>query len=292
MPLRKETSIRLSLGTIMIRESLRPDVSGGESQRTRRSLVRAAGAGLAAGLAVCLGGGASQARGRTAKAASRSHRYAVSVDGRQHRFSIDIPGRLYADARARPRSFAQAVRSARKSDLLNRLGREIADQYDSNSERLLAAQAVATAIPYSSDRSSTGRQSYVRYPAETLAEDTGDCEDLAIVLMGVLASPALGFQTGLIVPKGHCAVLVARTDVPSSCLSTNPLTVTLSETEYVYVESVARRTPGNWARNYGNQPLLAAYRHHWYPLNVAALGENFVDVMKSGNVDATWQFLD
>ena len=50
-------------------------------------------------------------------------------------------------------------------------------------------------IGYSSDNSTTGLEDYPRYPLETLADKTGDCEDTSILLTALLNS--MGYNAAL-----------------------------------------------------------------------------------------------
>jgi hypothetical protein len=263
---------------------------GAQNDRlTRRGMVCALAATAGVTLAGCVGGGdSSRAVGDVSGQFSR--RYVVDVDGSERRFGVDVPRETYTSVRQQSRSFGSAVDAARDSAMLERVGRRIARTYDSNTDRFLAAQAVVTDIEYARDISSTGRREYIRYPTETVVEETGDCEDLAILLAGLLSSDALGFRTGFVIPEGHCAVLVDRADLPESLLVADPLTVTLSGREYVYVEAVEERSPGSWARDYGDRPLLVAYRGRWHPLDVSALTDHSLDALTSGEFGSTAQF--
>jgi hypothetical protein len=268
------------------------DSSRGATQNdgsTRRKFLAAVGAVTTAGLAGCVSG--SETERPTDRVSGRlSRRYAVDVDEGTTAFEIDVSKAEYAAARDRSRSFAKAVEAARDSDALERLGRQIAREYSSDVDRLLAAQAVVTDIEYASDAETTGKREYIRYPAETIAEDTGDCEDLALVLGGLLSSDALDFRTGFVIPEGHCAVLVDRADVPESVLASDPLFVTVGDREYVYLEAVEGRTPGSWARDYGERPLLVAYRDGWHPLDAGALVDHSVETVSSSGSGSTAQF--
>jgi predicted transglutaminase-like cysteine proteinase len=149
------------------------------------------------GFGGCLGtGGKSSPTNGDSKV--RRRRYAVAVDGRRARLTVDVPTAAYKRAQEQPRSLSRAIASARSSELLHQLGRQIAAGYETNGEQLLAAQAAVASITYATDAASTGTGEYVRYPVETLTEQTGDCEDVAILLAGLPESPAIGFQACLV----------------------------------------------------------------------------------------------
>jgi hypothetical protein len=69
---------------------------------------------------------------------------------------------------------------------------------------------VQCCIPYSFDKDTTGFDDWPRYPIETLMEQTGDCEDVAILCAAVISR--LGFQTVLLLYPSHLAFGVAGAD--------------------------------------------------------------------------------
>ncbi|MDE7225486.1 MAG: hypothetical protein K2N49_01295, partial [Ruminococcus sp.] len=76
---------------------------------------------------------------------------------------------------------------------------------------LLDAVAYVQSIPYVSDIDSTGYEEFPKYPYETLYENCGDCEDVSILLAGLLRS--MGYGVCLVTPPGHMAVGVKTDDV-------------------------------------------------------------------------------
>lgn len=69
---------------------------------------------------------------------------------------------------------------------------------------------VQTCIPYARDKETTGHTEWPRYPIETLIEETGDCEDVAILCAAIIAR--LGFRVVLLDYPGHVAFGVAGAD--------------------------------------------------------------------------------
>jgi len=69
---------------------------------------------------------------------------------------------------------------------------------------------VQSCIPYSKDVDSTGHADWPRYPIETILDETGDCEDLAILCSAIIAR--LGFSVVLLHYPGHLAFGVAGAD--------------------------------------------------------------------------------
>ena len=66
---------------------------------------------------------------------------------------------------------------------------------------------VQSCIPYARDINTTGHQDWSRYPIETLMEETGDCEDVAILCAAIIAR--LGLPVVLVYYPGHVAFGVA-----------------------------------------------------------------------------------
>lgn len=80
-------------------------------------------------------------------------------------------------------------------------------------------------LHYASD----GKYEYPRYPAETLADMGGDCEDTSILLASLLMS--LGYKSILISPKGHMGVGIAvKGKYPG-------VSVALDRQNYYYIET-------------------------------------------------------
>ena len=70
--------------------------------------------------------------------------------------------------------------------------------------------AACQAIPYSADLESTNNPEYWRYPVETIADGTGDCEDTSVLLAALLRR--VGYRCSLFVFDDHVAVGVAVPD--------------------------------------------------------------------------------
>ena len=74
-------------------------------------------------------------------------------------------------------------------------------------ETLSFALAFVQSLEYTLDDVSTAYDEYPRYPLETLADETGDCEDTSILFAAL--SLAMGYDTVLLNPPGHIAAGVA-----------------------------------------------------------------------------------
>ena len=258
---------------------------------TRRNLLELTAVGSLAALGGCLGAGTPPDTFELdTRTNGRTRRIETTVDGRRTLFTASVPASEYTAAKRRDRSFRDAVHQARSSSVIDALGQQIGDRFSTSADRFVAAQGIVDSLQYLHDDTTSPSTEYVRYPVETLVEGVGDCEDLAILLLGLLSSAPLGCRTGLLVPKGHVAVLVALADVPESLLVPDPLTVTVAGVEYVYVESSARHPPGSWANDHGERPLLAAYRGCWYPLDTEAVVEELGDAIAERRLGEATQY--
>jgi hypothetical protein len=240
------------------------DRADGGAGWTRRGLLGTLGAGVA--LAGCV------ARGRSGGGEEPIQRaFTVPAEQGHERVGVDVPVGRYRRARNATHSFAAAMAAARGWDMLDRLAARIRRLAASRGAGLRAVQALTAGIDYATDRESTGRLEYVRFPAETLVDGEGDCDDKAVLLAGLLAADAFDCRTALLMPEGHCATLVARADLPAELLAPDPLTVALGGTEFVYVEAVEAVSPGRTAREYGTRPRLAAFTDRWHVLDARAV---------------------
>ena len=266
------------------RTSRRGDGHRGESNAsdpTRRRLLGALGAGVLTGLSGCVGG----VLGQSSTDAGRTLRGSVEVtfDHETTTVRYGVPAGAYRAARERDPTVPDATVAAGTADFLDDLAARLLDRADSPAASVRAAQSLTASLPYATDADSTGHQEYVRHPAETLVDGEGDCDDKAVLLSALLSRPAFDYRTGLVMPRDHCATLVARPDLPPGLVAT-PLTVRLDGTEFVYVEAVERVQPGDWAMDYGERPILAAYRDRWHLVDGGAVLDAAVAALDRGTV--------
>lgn len=238
------------------------------TNRTRRDVLRGLGLGAGLALAGCVASGES--RGTDAEATLTRH-LGVTVDHRPEELAVTVPADTYRQIGESPHSIPAGMVAARDRPFLDRIGAELMGQASDRTAAIHAAQSLTATIEYVTDLDSTGRAEFVRYPSETVVETEGDCEDKAILLAGILASDSLDCRTALLFPRGHCATLVARADLPADARTEDPLTVSLDGTEFVYVEAVEAVEPGLTARDYGTRERLAAYTDGWHVLDASAV---------------------
>ena len=235
---------------------------------SRRRFLSALGLGVLAGTAR-FASGHILAGPRDETTRSTDHK--VRIDGRVSRFEITVPDAHYQRVTGAEHSFSATFAAAQHQSYLATATADLAKQTSDRASAIRAAQSLAAGITYATDEASTGKFEFIRYPAETLVDGCGDCEDKAILLAGLLSRPPLDCRTALLIVPYHCATLVARADLPRSMVAAEPLSVTVGGTEYVYVEGVETVQPGRTARDYGDRPQMAAYDGHWTVLNTVAL---------------------
>lgn len=137
----------------------------------------------------------------------------------QEFFSVEMDAKEYLDIRNDP----DAVRSGNAADSMGKLA--VSDTAVSQIARFVteetsdgsaspaeyAVRFVQGAIQYQSDTARYGGDHW-KYPAETLWDSAGDCEDTAILLVTLLGT--LGYDTVLVEFEGHigCAVSIPGAD--------------------------------------------------------------------------------
>ncbi|RXK50389.1 hypothetical protein [Halorientalis pallida] len=258
------------------------------SDPTRRRLLGAVGATALAGLGGCIG----RVLGQSSTEDDRAIRGSVEITFDHEVTSVPygVPAAAYRAARDRDPTVPDAAAAAQTADVLDDLAARLLDRAGSPAAGVRAAQSLTASLPYATDAASTGHREYVRHPAETLVDGEGDCDDKAVLLSALLSRPAFDFRTGLVMPRNHCATLVARSDLPSGLVAT-PLTVTLDGTEFVYVEGVQPVPPGEAASDYGERPLLAAYRDRWHILDTGAVLNAAVTALDRGTAEVVTRYL-
>jgi len=235
---------------------------------TRRQFLAALGAGSLAGPAWDTH---EQSPAEPRDEAMRTSDHEIRIDGRTTELRIAVPEARYQRVAEAEHSFSRGFAAAKHQSYLAPVVTGITERASDRASAIRAAQSLSTRITYVTDKNATGEVEFVRYPAETLVDGCGDCEDKAILLAGLLSRPPLDCRTALLVVPGHCATLAAREDVPRELIAPDPVAVTLDETEYVYVEAVESVQPGRAARDYGDLPHVAAYDGRWTVLDADAL---------------------
>ncbi len=109
---------------------------------------------------------------------------------------------------------------------------QLADEQEySHKELAYMAIRLVQSISYVNDKDSTGREDYPKYPIETVYEMEGDCEDLSILLVGLLRK--MGFETCFVVFSDHVGVGIRLDDAE------NGTYFEYDGVKYYYVETTA-----------------------------------------------------
>lgn len=136
---------------------------------------------------------------------SKYREHSWKANGATHRLGVNIPDHIYDHYKAIPRTYnysSYVVEDAKYltipavSEALANKGRSLG--YTEWQTITLIINFVQN-LEY---RTETGE--YPRYPAETLAEAGGDCEDTSILLAAMLKH--LGYDCILLSPEGHMSV--------------------------------------------------------------------------------------
>lgn len=242
----------------------------GAAPQTRREFLAVLGAGTVTKVA---GGSDGHSLAGSGSDESLTTSHAVRIDDRRTELSVEVPRARYRATTAAAHSFSKAFAASHDQPYLGPVTADLAARTSDRAGAIRAAQSLTASIEYMTDEASTGSVEFVRYPAETLVAGLGDCEDVAILLAGLLGRSPLDCRTALLVVPGHCATLVARADLPAELISTDPVTVALGGTEYVYAEAVRPIPFGRAAKDYGSRPHVAVYNDRWIVLDADVLVE-------------------
>ena len=135
-----------------------------------------------------------------------------SSEGKQYAMSVDLPWEGYDFYAKVPRVYAQyGVYAFEHPD--HAVLKTVVAQFMGIAKRRRLSewssiQLVVSFVQQLSYQSEPGE--YPKFPAETLADGGGDCEDLSVLLSGILRE--MGYATRLVNPPGHMAVALACKD--------------------------------------------------------------------------------
>jgi len=167
--------------------------------------------------------------------------YTWIANGHEATVTLDIPRDLYDyyknqthPTNVTPDTISTYTITARDKQYIHALVNRLKDASDfkSYSARNDYHNVVAfvQSIEYADDIDPVTRQitEYPKYPIETLADGTGDCEDTAILTAALLKE--MGYDVAVVLPPGHAAVAVA-------CDNCNGYYYPLKGTRYYYLET-------------------------------------------------------
>lgn len=127
-------------------------------------------------------------------------------------------------------------------------------------------------IQYLPDYESRSLPDYHRAVEETLVDGCGDCKDHTYLLAGVLSQPPFEFRTAMVFVPNHMLLGVDLSDLPAAYADAP----TLSDTNYVAVESVAAQPIGD----YEGGPILAIYGDGFEYVDQAAITDTSIDFLR------------
>lgn len=137
--------------------------------------------------------------------------YAWDCDGRERNCSVSIDRQLldyyrkhrdhlayrydglYQDGQGGIAAYYGFMFSEKGRKTVRELAVKIADTITSDVGRIKEALAFVQSLPYVLDEKSKGKEEYVRYPLETMADGKGDCEDKAVLLGALLQEMGIDF---------------------------------------------------------------------------------------------------
>ena len=157
-----------------------------------------------------------------------------------HTYFIDVPKTAYQYFRMQDHTKNSNYVRYALSDYDREYVREIADAFTvmgknagyNERETIENFIAFVQSLSYTSDPETTGMEEYPRYPLETLVDNSGDCEDVAILIASVLHE--MGHGVVLLKLPQHMAVGIAGDDMFDGTY------YLYNNTRYYYQETTAR----------------------------------------------------
>lgn len=171
-----------------------------------------------------------------------------------------IPG-CYDDAVASPISGRVAVKLFRALE---------AAGIDSPLQQLHVATRFVRSLEYVRDEAATGELEYPKYVVETLVEGSGDCEDAATLLAGVLSASPFDHRTALVFFPGHVGVGVWPGSIGEAV---GPLR-SIGGREYLYLDPTKDVPLGIVPDEYVESGEIAIYDGRWRGVDIGALTEH------------------
>ncbi len=201
----------------------------------------------------------------------------------QWNVGVEVSASRFTTASSAERSIPRCYDDALSNPALERLAenlthalhaRGIRDELD----RVRVATDLVQSIAYVTDLEHKGVQEYPKYANETLVEYAGDCEDLAILLAGVLDALSPGFQGLIVVFPGHAGVGVPAESVPCP----DGTLLSIDGREYMFLEPTIDIPAGCLPEPHRNEPVVAVFDGAWRAINVAALTDHMIETIGRG----------
>lgn len=140
--------------------------------------------------------------------------YQWNYSGRKYTYEDRVPKNFYSYYRNKlripPFNYETFIEDPYDDSWLSSLANNLwnLEPFFSEEKKLSLILSFVQYIPYQSDKETTGREDYPRYPVETIVDGRGDCEDKAILFASLCR--ALGYKVILLLyPKEeHVAVAI------------------------------------------------------------------------------------
>lgn len=174
--------------------------------------------------------------------------------------------------------YGQAYEYASSSKFLEETGKRILSQSDSETqyEKIRTLVKPVQRMNWESDMNSIGKYEYIRDPARTFVEMTGDCKDRTVINNGLLEG-ALNLETCAVFVTGHMLTGLSYSSLNDQ--SKNNLgDVERYEGEnnsYIAVDSTSARDIGFKIP----RPVYALYKDHYQIYNLAGLADHISYVL-------------
>ena len=149
--------------------------------------------------------------------------FSGTTDGREWSTGLYVFTDYYAQMREQPRGrdYDEYVAVAQQTGVADTFGQIFFDAATENgfeSDRMKAEFVIDLIqnLPYVTDDVSRGFDEYPKFPAETLVDANGDCEDTSILLASVLQSESFNYDMVLLSPPGHMACGIYSSSLPGT----------------------------------------------------------------------------
>lgn len=202
--------------------------------------------------------------------------YRWSLDDRPWELRSTIPKRAVRSAKARSRSIPRCHRAAKTSsavaDLADPLGDDLST-VDSTWDRLRVATRFVQSRTYETDQAATGQMEYPKYAVETLVENGGDCEDVAVLLAGLLTELAAEFDPVLVFFHDHVGIGVDPEAIGEQAEEAADPLVTAGGQSYLFIDATTTLPAGSLPESYDERNVLAIHDGSWRFVDFETLGE-------------------
>lgn len=213
--------------------------------------------------------------------------YRWTLDDRPWQLRITVPKRAVRSATARSRSIPRCYRGALTSSVTDTVAERLAEDLstiESAWERLRVVARLVQSRRYRTDRSATGQVEYPKYVAETLVENGGDCEDVAVLLAGLLSELSADYEPVLVFFHDHVGVGVDPAAVGNLAEEAVDPLLTAGGQSYLFVDATTTLPAGTVPEPYENRDVLAVYDGGWRYVDVEAVGGQLRQALASGKL--------